>query len=129
MIEARGLRREDFGAHRALERRRPLVRAGELFGLIGPDGAGKTTFFRLVAGLLAPTAGTVVRERGATFGFVPQRFGLYEDLTIDENLRPGARLYSRARTTRRGRRAADLLARVGLGPLRRDAWRAPSRAG
>ncbi len=82
--------------------------------MIGPDGAGKTTFFRLVAGLLAPTSGTVTREAGTAFGFVPQRFGLYEDLSIDENLTLRARLYgvpdAEART-----RSADLLGRVGLG--------------
>ena len=64
-----------------------------MFGLIGPDGAGKTTFFRIVAGLLAPTSGTLERDAGVTFGFVPQRFAMYEDLSIDENLSLRARLY------------------------------------
>ncbi len=112
MIEARGLVR-DFAGHRALKGVDLSIRAGELFGLIGPDGAGKTTFFRLVAGLLAPTAGTIVRDATAAFGFVPQRFGLYEDLSIDENLRLRARLYGVPDAEAR-RRAADLLGRVGL---------------
>lgn len=112
MIEARGLVK-GFEGHRALRGVDLSIRAGELFGLIGPDGAGKTTFFRLAAGLLAPTAGTIVREPGVAFGFVPQRFGLYEDLSIDENLRLRARLYG-VPDDEAGRRASDLLGRVGL---------------
>jgi ABC-2 type transport system ATP-binding protein len=112
VIEARGLVR-DFGGHRALDGIDLSIGRGELFGLIGPDGAGKTTFFRLVAGLIAPTSGTVTREKGTAFGFVPQRFGLYEDLSIDENLTLRARLYGVPDAEAR-ERAADLLARVGL---------------
>ncbi|HEY1434611.1 MAG TPA: ABC transporter ATP-binding protein [Thermoanaerobaculia bacterium] len=112
MIEARGLVK-DFAGHHALKGIDLSIQKGELFGLIGPDGAGKTTFFRLVAGLLTPTAGTVSRDPDAAFGFVPQRFGLYEDLSIDENLRLRARLYGVPDADARAR-AADLLARVGL---------------
>ena len=112
MIEARGLVKR-FGTHEALKGVDLSIGAGELFGLIGPDGAGKTTFFRLVAGLIEPTSGTVSRDPGAAFGFVPQRFGLYEDLSIDENLKLRAKLYgvpdSEARPL-----AKDLLGRVGL---------------
>jgi ABC-2 type transport system ATP-binding protein len=112
VIEARGLVK-DFGGHRALRGLDLSISAGELFGLIGPDGAGKTTFFRLVAGLIAPTSGTIVRDRDTAFGLVPQRFGLYEDLSIDENLRLRALLYGVPEEDAR-RRAADLLSRVGL---------------
>ncbi len=112
MIEARGLVR-DFGSRRALDGIDLSIARGELFGLIGPDGAGKTTFFRLVAGLISPTAGTVARERDTAFGFVPQRFGLYEDLSIDENLALRARLYGVPDGEAR-ERSSDLLARVGL---------------
>ncbi len=115
MIEARGLVR-DFGSRRALDGIDLSIGRGELFGLIGPDGAGKTTFFRLVAGLIAPTSGTVVRERDTAFGFVPQRFGLYEDLSIDENLALRARLYGVPDGEARDR-SSDLLARVGLAPF------------
>ena len=112
MIEARSLVKK-FGTHEALKGIDLSVEKGELFGLIGPDGAGKTTFFRLVAGLLEPTSGTVKRDPDAAFGFVPQRFGMYEDLSIDENLKLRARLYgvpdSEAETL-----GKDLLARVGL---------------
>ncbi len=72
------------------------VRRGEMFGLIGPDGAGKTTTIRLMCGLLGADAGRValvgrdpVREHGAisqAAGYFSQRFSLYGDLTIDENI-------------------------------------------
>ena len=112
MIEARALVKK-FGEKAALKGINLSIARGEMFGLIGPDGAGKTTFFRLVAGLLAPTAGSIARDREATFGFVPQRFAMYEDLSIDENLALRARLYDVPRERAR-QRAAELLARVGL---------------
>ncbi len=115
MIEARGLVKR-FGAQAALRGVDLAVGDGELFALIGPDGAGKTTFFRLVAGLVTPTAGSVRRAPGATFGLVPQRFSLYEDLTVDENLDLRARLYSVPPAEARPR-AAELLARVGMAPF------------
>ena len=72
------------------------VRRGEMFGLIGPDGAGKTTTIRLICGLLRPHAGRLrvlgrdpVREHDAitrSVGYLSQRFSLYGDLTIDENI-------------------------------------------
>jgi ABC-2 type transport system ATP-binding protein len=72
------------------------VRRGEMFGLIGPDGAGKTTAIRLLCGLLHADAGTVrvfgrdpVRDHAAItarVGYLSQRFSLYGDLTIDENI-------------------------------------------
>jgi ABC-2 type transport system ATP-binding protein len=115
-ITARGLTMR-FGRVEALKGVDLDVAAGELFALIGPDGAGKTTFFRLVAGLLKPTAGTVGTPGVRSFGLVPQRFGLYEDLSIDENLTLRARLYGVPDGVARAR-AADLLARVGLDRFR-----------
>jgi ABC-2 type transport system ATP-binding protein len=117
VIEARSLVLR-FGAKEALRGIDLSIERGELFGLIGPDGAGKTTFFRLVAGLLAPTEGTIARDPSATFGFVPQRFALYEELSIDENLELRAKLYGVPREEARSR-AADLLARVGLERFRK----------
>ena len=112
MIAAAGLTRR-FGARTALDAISLRVEKGELFGLIGPDGAGKTTFFRLLAGVLEPTSGTVAIEGASSFGFVPQRFSLYEDLSVDENLELRAKLYGVPRDVYRTR-AADLLARVGM---------------
>lgn len=112
MISARALVRT-FGEKTALRGIDLDVADGELFGLIGPDGAGKSTFFRIVAGLLSPTSGTLRRDPEATFGFVPQRFAMYEDLSIDENLTLRARLYEIPREEARAR-SSDLLSRVGL---------------
>ena len=87
---------KSYGAVRALERVSLAVSRGEMFGLIGPDGAGKTTAIRLACGLLRPDAGTItVLGRSPTqdhqtitglVGYLSQRFSLYGDLTIDENV-------------------------------------------
>jgi len=85
-----------YGAVTALNGLTFDVRPGEMFGLIGPDGAGKTTTIRLACGLLRPDAGTVAilgrdpvaEHRAVTgeVGYLSQRFSLYGDLTIDENI-------------------------------------------
>ena len=72
------------------------VQEGELFGLIGPDGAGKTTLFRLLTTLLLPNEGSAtvadydmvkqVKEIRNSVGYMPGKFSLYQDLTIAENL-------------------------------------------
>jgi len=101
-----------YGAVTAIQELSFDVRPGEMFGLIGPDGAGKTTTIRVAAGLLTPDGGTVaifgrdpVREhRGITaqIGYLSQRFSLYGDLSIDENIAffaeiHGVRHYAAAR--------------------------------
>jgi ABC-2 type transport system ATP-binding protein len=117
MIEATNLTRR-FGAATALNDVNLRVDEGELFGLIGPDGAGKTTFFRIVAGVLAPTSGSVAVAKDVTFGFVPQRFAMYEDLSVDENLKLRSRLYDVPDAIAKAR-AADLLERVGMDRFRK----------
>ena len=116
MIQARGVTRK-FDKVTALRGIDLDVARGEMFALIGPDGAGKTTFFRIVAGLLKPTTGTLEREPNLTFGLVPQRFGLYQDMSIDENLTFRGDLYSVPRDTAK-KRATELLDPVGLGKFR-----------
>ena len=73
------------------------ISKGELFGFIGPDGAGKTTLFRLITSLLIPDHGSIIVEGFDTvkdyiklrkiLGYMPGRFSLYQDLTVEENLR------------------------------------------
>jgi ABC-2 type transport system ATP-binding protein len=89
------------------------IDTGEMFALIGPDGAGKTTFFRIVTGLLKPTSGEIRRDGHKDFGFVPQKFALYTDMTIDENLALRARLYGLDAKAAKAR-ATELMSRVGL---------------
>lgn len=102
------------------------VRAGSVTGLLGPDGAGKTTLMRLAAGLLLPDAGRVrvhgldtrvaAEQIHADIGYMPQRFGLYEDLTVQENLDLYADLQGLRRESR-AERFAELLRLTALGPF------------
>jgi ABC-2 type transport system ATP-binding protein len=94
-VESRGLSRV-FGSVEAVRSLDLEVREGEMFGLVGPDGAGKTTTIRMLCGLLRPTAGRasvlgfdVVNEAArlkSKIGYFSQRFSLYGDLSIDENI-------------------------------------------
>lgn len=97
----------------ALQNINMQIRAGELTALVGPDGAGKTTFLRLIAGLYQPTAGVLevlglnVAEHAQAIqnriSYMPQRFGLYEDLSIIENLNLYADLHGVSRHDRQQR--------------------------
>lgn len=109
-VEALGRR---FGDVVAVNELTFTVDRGELFGLLGPDGAGKTTTLRMLAGVLRPTAGdalingiSVVRDPEATkrqIAYMSQRFGLYGDLTVLENLAFYADLYQVPRQERAAR--------------------------
>lgn len=90
------------GAPPALDGINADVPAGQITGLVGPDAAGKTTLIRILAGLMRPTTGTALifshppldtaRDAPNSIGYMPQRFGLYEDLPVIANLRLHARL-------------------------------------
>ncbi len=126
-IEANSLTRT-FGDLAAVDRLSLRVEAGEIFGLVGPDGAGKTTTMRLLAAVMEPTSGRarvlgrdVVEEADEVrrrIGYMSQRFGLYPDLTVLENIHFYADLYGVAR---RGRdeKIEDLLAFSNLTPFKR----------
>jgi ABC-2 type transport system ATP-binding protein len=117
-----------FGSLTAVEDLTFLVGEGELFGLVGPDGAGKSTTMRLLTAIMPPTAGDawvagrhVVAEGEALkaeIGYLSQRFGLYPDLTVAENIDFYADIYE---VPRRGReeRIDQLLAFSRLSPFKR----------
>ena len=102
------------------------VRHGAVTGLIGPDGAGKTTLMRLAAGLLRADAGKVsvlgldadldALQVQSSIGYMPQRFGLYEDLTVQENLDLYADLQGLPHQAR-APRYEELMHMTGLGPF------------
>jgi ABC-2 type transport system ATP-binding protein len=121
-IEARDLTRT-FGSFTAVDHISFDVRAGEVFGFLGANGAGKTTAMRMLIGLLAPSGGTarvaghdVYTESEAikrSIGYMSQRFSLYEDLTPRENIRLYGGIYGLTRQQIR-ERTERMLARLGL---------------
>jgi ABC-2 type transport system ATP-binding protein len=126
-IEVRGLNKE-FSGVRAVDQLSFDVVRGEIFGLVGPDGAGKTTTLRILAGVLTPDSGSatvagfdIIRDPEGVkqrISYMSQRFGLYEDLTVDENIRFCADLFGVGRVER-GRRASELLKAAGMSPFGR----------
>ena len=102
------------------------VPAGRMTAVVGPDGAGKTTFLRMLCGLLAPTSGSLLvlgrdvskEAQGIQnrISYMPQRFGLYEDLSVQENLNLYAELHGVPASVRRGR-FARLLEMTDLAPF------------
>jgi ABC-2 type transport system ATP-binding protein len=121
-VEVNGLVKT-FPEVRAVDGLSFRVGKGEIFGLVGPDGAGKTTTMRVLAGVMPPDDGSaivcgcdVVRDPEAVkrhISYMPQRFGLYEDLTVTENIRFYADLFGVSRSERLGS-AARLLAACGM---------------
>lgn len=125
-IETRSLRRvfDDTVAVASLDL---SIGAGGIFGIVGPDGAGKTTLMRMLAGVLRPTSGTIhidgidtLREPERAkehIGYMSQRFGLYPDLTVLENIRFYADLHG-VRRAERAERIPRLLGFSNLEPFR-----------
>ncbi|HET7768966.1 MAG TPA: ABC transporter ATP-binding protein [Chloroflexota bacterium] len=124
-VDTRGLQKR-FGQLHAVADLALRVPRGAVFGLVGPDGAGKTTTLRLLAGIMSPDGGTAVvaghevrRDPEAVkrrVGYLAQRFALYGDLTIAENLRFFADVYGVPAAARR-EREAELLALTQLTPF------------
>ena len=126
-VDARGLGKR-FGSVAAVDDVSLRVKPAEVFGLVGPDGAGKTTIMRMLAGVMRPDAGAIqvdgvdVRAEPDRIkrhvSYMPQRFGLYDDLTVDENLRFYAELFEVPVATWR-ERSRRLLAASGMTPFGR----------
>ena len=121
-IEAHELTRR-FGAFTAVDRISFEIRTGEVFGFLGANGAGKTTAIRMLTGLLAPTGGRatvaghdISREAERVkrdIGYMSQRFSLYEDLTVRENIQLYGGIYDLSHREIADR-TARMLARLGL---------------
>ncbi|HYX81973.1 MAG TPA: ABC transporter ATP-binding protein [Gemmatimonadales bacterium] len=121
-VETRHLTRR-FGTIVAVKDLTLTIAKGEVFGLLGPNGSGKTTTIRMLCGLIAPSEGTavvagvdvvqapdIIKER---IGYMSQRFGLYEDLTVAENMDFFAGIYGLEGPGRRGR-IAEVVSFLGL---------------
>ena len=116
-----------FGGRTVVNNIPMQVRRGEIYGFLGPNGSGKTTFLRMLCGLLTPDAGSGLclgfdirrdaREIKKNIGYMTQRFSFYEDLTIEENLDFIAQIYGVAQ-----RKAAveKSLERLGMTARRRQ---------
>ncbi|HLI41946.1 MAG TPA: ABC transporter ATP-binding protein [Streptosporangiaceae bacterium] len=104
-----------FGARQALDRVSLGALPGQVTVVVGADGAGKTTLLRCVAGALAPGAGSVRRPDARRIGYLPPGPGVYEDLSVAENLRFRSAAYSVPDT---GARLSEYLGRTGLAAAR-----------
>ena len=112
-----------FGDTIAVDEISMSIKQGSIYGFLGPNGSGKSTTIRMLCGILASTSGSgkvlgldIARdseEIKSKIGYMSQKFGLYEDLTVVENLEFYAGLYSLSRTTRR-QRIEEMLEMAGL---------------
>ena len=126
-IQANNLTKE-FGAQKAVDGLSFTVGPGEIFGLVGPDGAGKTTTLRMLASIMDPTSGTaaiagfdVSSQAGSVkdhLAYMSQKFGLYQDLTVIENISFYADLYGVPRKDRE-KRVGELLDFSHMRPFRK----------
>src|ERR671926_354515 len=107
-IDVRDLRKS-YGALEAVKGVSLQINAGEIFGLIGPDGAGKTSVFQILGGVMPATSGEAImlgrsaRDARSYVGYLTQVFSLYHDLTVAENLRYMGELRSLSRGEIEGR--------------------------
>jgi len=126
-IKTVGLTRK-FNGLNAVDSLNLEIEEGEIFGLVGPDGAGKTTTMRLLTGILEPTSGEgwvfgkhIAKESEAlkdNIAYMPQRFGLYDDLTVMENLNFYADIYG-VPMKERLERIERLMSFSGLAPFKK----------
>ena len=127
VVQTSGLTKK-FGSLVAVDHMDLSVNAGEIFGFLGPNGAGKTTTVRILCGLMMPTSGTATvvghdvvtepEEVKQRIGYMPQAYGLYDDLTVDENLEFFGSVYRVPRDERR-KRADEILQLVRLEEFRK----------
>ena len=125
-IHARGLSKH-FGDVHAVNQVDLEIPTGQIYGFLGPNGSGKTTIIRMLCGLLTPSAGEVsvlgldVPRQAETLrskiGYMTQKFSLYDDLTVAENMHFMARIYGLTRRQRK-LRVEELLTRYALTPMR-----------
>jgi ABC-2 type transport system ATP-binding protein len=116
--------RKEFGPLVAVQEISLDIQRGEVFGLLGPNGSGKTTTIRMICGLLEPTSGTatvagydVSHDPEAVkrhIGYMSQKYGLYDDLTVSENIRFYSTVYG-VTGSAGARRRTELIAELGLG--------------
>jgi ABC-2 type transport system ATP-binding protein len=128
VVEVRDLVKR-FGSVAAVDHVSFSIRAGDIFGILGPNGSGKTTTIRMLCGLMRPTQGTAVvagadiatepEKVKARIGYMSQSFGLYRDLTVDENLdfyggvyQIGAKLPGRLAWAKEAMRLSELGGRI-----------------
>ncbi len=121
--------RKEFGDFVAVNDISFEVMRGEIFGFLGANGAGKTTAMKMLTGLLAPSGGSAIvagfdvmtqsDEVKRNIGYMSQRFSLYEDLTVKENVRFYGGIYGLSYSERK-RKSAELIERLGLLDMKRD---------